>query len=217
MRFVKSLLVFMSIMLIVGSAGAEMKKAKHMLEIDDPADDVRSGDHPGKDVVKVILSTDGKNLDIAVMLKKDAKFYLDGHMAGDVVVVYLDTDNNKETGGKPFRHLSPGFEYFIKVGACIEYEGGGTACSGALTGSKATNFFSTYALYKYTEDNKKERISEPFNWKDRGKDIKSNRIEVSLSYSKLNLSPGQSIRISIEEKDANFKNRYMPDVLLTLK
>ncbi len=218
MKFVRGLLLFMSIMLIFGSAGADMKKAKHKVEIDDPAGDVKTGDHPGKDVIKVILATDGKKLDITVVLKERVKFYLDGHMAGKVVEVYLDTDNNKETGDKLFGVDLSGFEYQIDVGACIEY-GENFACGGRFTGAKATNFCSTYDLFKIAKDKIFERISETSNWKTRGKDIKGNRVEVSLLYSMMNLSSGQSVRITIKESDfsGSFKVAYMPEVLLTLK
>ncbi len=169
-------------------------------------------------MVKVILATDGKKLDIAVLLKQDAKFYLDGHMAGDVVKVYLDTDNNKKTGDKLFAMDNPGYEYLIEVGACIDYGSQGTACSGGFGKTKAANFFSTYDLYKLVNGKSKERINETFNWKDRGTDIKGNRVEVSLPYSMMNLASGQSVRIVINEVDSGFSEEsYIRDVLLTLK
>lgn len=216
MKLVKGLLVFMGIILITGAAEADMKKAKHIVEIDDPAGDVKSGEHPGKDVVKIILATDGKKIDITVVLKEDAKFYLDGHRAGEIVNVYLNTDSNNETGGKPFGIDLSGFEYKIYVNACIEYGEVGVTCGGAFTGVQATNFFSSYDLFK---TNNMERISEPFNWKTRGKDIKDNRVEISIPYSMMNLSSGQTVQVLIEEKDSSgsLKEGFMPDVLLTLK
>jgi len=201
-------------------SSGEIMTATDRVEMEDKAGDVRdNGDNPGKDVVKVILDTDGKNLTISVQLAEEAKVYLDGHQAGDVVEVIIDADNNTETGGKPFFYEgSGGFDFEIEVGACIEYEGGGMACSGALTGSKATNFFSTYALSKYTEESNTERISEPFEWKSRGKDIKGNTVEVTLGYDLMNLKSGQQLRIAVKENDdSTFKKEYLPEVLLTIK
>jgi hypothetical protein len=189
------------------------------VELEDAAGDVRdSGDSPGKDVVRVILDTDGENLNIAVVLAKEAKFYLDGHMAGDVIDVILDTDNDQATGGKPFFYERPGFEYQIQVGACIEYENGGIACSGALRDVKAVNFFSTYSLHRFTEGSETEQVSESFNWKARGRDIQGDRVEVSVPYAQMGLQAGQSIRLAVKERDdSTFKKEYLPEVLLTIK
>jgi len=197
----------------------QIQKATHTVELEDAAGDVNdSGDSPGKDVVKVILDTDGENLNIAVVLAKEAKFYLEGHMAGDVIDVILDTDNDQATGGKPFFYDKPGFEYQIQVGACIEYENGGIACSGALRDVKAVNFFSTYALHRFTEGSNTEQVSESFNWKARGRDIQGDRIEVSVPYAQMGLQAGQPIRLAVKERaDSTFKKEYLPEVLLTIK
>jgi hypothetical protein len=189
------------------------------VELSDAAGDVQArGDDPGKDVVKVILDTDGKNLNVTVVLAEEAVFYLKGHQAGDVIEVMLDVDSKESTGGKPFFYPKSGFEFQIEVGACIEYENGGMACSGGLQNVKEINYFSTYALQKFTGGSDMELISEPFNWKDRGKDIQGNRIEVSIPYAAMQLAPGQSVRIAVKENDdATFKEEYLPEVLLTLK
>lgn len=211
-------ILVMLLMAVSLSFAEEIQTAEHKVALVDAAGDVRDGDNPGKDVVKVILDSDGTNLTISVVLAKEAKFYLDGHMAGDVIEVILDTDNNPATGGKPFFYPNPGFEFLVEVGACIEYEEGGMACSGALTGSKAINFFSTYSLDKYMKDNKTEQISETFNWKDRGKDIQGNTVEVTLPYALMNLKSGQKVRLAVKEcDDSTFKEEYLPEVLLTLK
>ncbi len=218
MKRINFFMVCALLVMVPGMMAQEIRTAEHSVVLEDAAGDVTDGDHPGKDVVKVILDTDGTDLNITVVLAKEAKFYLDGHMAGDVIDLILDADNNKATGGKPFFYETPGFEFLIEVGACIEYEDGGMACSGALRGSKATNYFSTYSLEKYIEEDKKERISEAFNWKARGKDIQGNSIKVSVPYSQMNLSPGQKVRFAVKERDdSTFKKEYLPEVLLTIK
>jgi hypothetical protein len=218
----KQFLCFCAVFVLVlwaGNVHAQIQEATHKVEFSDAADDVRAnGDSPGKDVVKVILDTDGKNLNIAVILAKEAVFYLKGHQAGDVIEVILDVDTNESTGGKPFFYEKSGFEFQIEVGTCIEYENGGMACSGGLQNAKEINYFSTYALQKFTEGSETELISEPFNWKDRGKDIQGNRVEVTIPYATMQLSPGQSIRLAVKENDdATFKKEYLPEVLLTIK
>jgi len=199
-------------------AVAEIQKAEHNAVLTDPANDVREGTDPGKDVVKVLIDSDGTNLTITTVLAKEAKYYLKGHTAGDVIRLNLDTDNDTTTGGKPFLYDTPGFEYLIEVGACIEYEGGGVVCAGGMKGAKEVNYFSTYTLKKYTKGSSTERISEAFHWKDRGMDIKGKNVVVKLPYSLMNLKSGQKVRFAVEEKDdASFKKKYMPEVLLTLK
>ncbi len=207
------------LVLWAGNVHAQIQEAIHRVELSDAADDVRdSGDNPGKDVVKVILDTDGTNLNFTVVLAEEAVFYLKGHQAGDVIEVLLDVDSNESTGGKPFFYPKSGFEFQIEVGACIEYENGGMACAGGLQDAKEINYFSTYALQKFTEGSDMDLISEPFNWKDRGKDIQGNMIEVTIPYAAMQLAPGQSVRIAVKENDdATFKEEYLPEVLLTLK
>jgi hypothetical protein len=207
------------LVLWAGNVHAQIQEATHKVELSDAADDVQArGNNPGKDVVKVILDTDGKNLNVTVVLAEEAEFYLKGHQAGDVIEVLLDVDSKESTGGKPVFYPKSGFEFQIEVGACIEYENGGMACSGGLQNTKEINYFSTYALQKFTGGSDMELISEPFNWKDRGKDIQGNRIEVSIPYAAMQLAPGQSVRIAVKENDdATFKEEYLPEVLLTLK
>lgn len=202
-----------------GNVNAQIQKATHTVELTDAADDVQpSGDDPGKDVVKVILDTDGQDLNITVLLAQEAVYYLKGHNAGDVIELILDADNDESTGGKPFFYQKSGFEFKIDVGACIEYENGGLACAGGLRDVKEVNYFSTYAVNKYTEGQDTELITEMFNWKDRGKDIQGNRVEVSIPYAIMQLSPGQAVRLAVKEcDDATFKEEYLPEVLLTIK
>jgi hypothetical protein len=218
-KFIMLGVLGVTIIMLASAFAVQIQKATHTVELEDAAGDVNdSGDSPGKDVIKVILDTDGENVNIAVVLAKEAKFYLDGHMAGDVIDVILDTDNDQATGGKPFFYEKSGFEYKIQVGACIEYEGGGVACSGALRDTKALNFFSTYALHKFTEGSDTEQVSESFNWKSRGRDIQGNRVEVSVPYAQMELQSGQSIRLAVKERaDSTFKKEYLPEVLLTIK
>jgi hypothetical protein len=137
---------------VLGADEAALK-----VEIDDPAGDAQGSDkHPGKDVVKTVLSSDGTQLLVDVTLAKDARCYLDGHHAGDVVRLEIDTDRDLATGGKLLFGRKPGFDMEIKVRACITYESG-EACAGSLGGTPAKAFFSSIDVGRYAQD-------EPF-WK----------------------------------------------------
>ena len=215
-----AILLLLGMCVLSADLSGEMITATHTVTQTDPAEDVRdSGDDPGKDMVKIVIDTDGTNMNITVVLDKEAKYYLDGHQAGDVVDVIIDADCNSKTGGKPFFYQGDGgFDLRIEVGMCIEYANGGTACAGALGKTKAINFFSTYDLDKYTQGTNTEDISETFNWKDRGKDIQGANVEVSVPYALMKLSPGQKIRLAVKERDdATFKKEYLPEVLLTVR
>ena len=103
MKMLRCLLVLVYIIMLPGIISAEIMEANYTVTQEDPAGDViNNGDNPGKDVVKVTVDTDGTNMNIIVVLAKEAKFYLDGHQAGDVINVIIDADNKSETGGKPF-------------------------------------------------------------------------------------------------------------------
>ncbi len=213
-------LLILGILLLPAGLRGEILTATHTVTQADPAGDVSdSGDDPGKDIVEVTVETDGKQMNITIVLDREAKYYLEGHQAGDVADVIIDADNNCKTGGKPFFYQGEGgFDYQIQVGMCIEYENGGIACAGALNNVKAVNFFSTYDLDRFAEGDKMEDISETFNWKDRGKDIQGASVEVSIPYDLMKLSPGQKIRLAVKERDdATFKEEYLPEVLLTVK
>ena len=91
------------------------------------------GDEPGKDVVKVVLKSDGKNLHVTAHLKENIAYYLKEHMAGNVITLHFDTDNDATTGGKPFWGKKAGFEYLVSLVSCIQYKDGGLACMGSVS------------------------------------------------------------------------------------
>jgi hypothetical protein len=205
--------------LIADSTRAEIRQEMHSAELTDAVGDVRTdGDNPGKDVARVVLDSDGESLGITAILAEPVVNYLAGYQAGDVITVLLDVDNDQTTGGKPFFYETPGFEFEIDVGACIEYEGGGMACAGGLGGAAEIGYFSTYSLKKYTDESNTELVSDPFNWKDRGVTIEGERVKVSIPYASMGLEAGQTVRLTVKERDdATFKQEYLPEVLLTLK
>ncbi len=110
---VPCLLVFVSQLSFAG-----VINARHSVELKDAIGDVRNDDGPGKDIVKVIINSDAKNLHITAVLKENASYYLK-QTAGYVMRLHFDTDNNPKTGGKPFWSKKSGFEYQVGLTACI--------------------------------------------------------------------------------------------------
>ncbi len=217
----KRIFAFVSLMLMFGASfvHAESLKAKHSITLIDAEGDVKEqhGGHPGKDVVKLVIKSDGKNMQVAVSLKKDIAHYLEGHLAGGVLTVNFDTDNNAKTGGKTFWGGKTGFEYEVSLLTCIKYERG-EACGGGLK-KPSVGFFATIDTKKYTQQGKTDTkdIHDIF-WKSPRKDIKGNKAVFTIPYSEIGAASGKTVRIVIRESDSSFDEKsFFPDILFTLK
>jgi hypothetical protein len=197
---------------------AQVQKAMHAVEWTDPAGDVKphntsSGEVPGLDVVKLALASDGTKLTITATLKGP----MSGDFASDVVDVYLDTDNNPKTGYATFWSNKPGFELLAKLAACVRYEDGGSACSGALKGAKVKGYYATATLDRFTTDGvNPEKVIGAFDAP--GVPFQGAVLSASLSYKDLGVKPGQAIRIVARETDGpSDETADFREVILTLK
>jgi len=185
-------------------------------QLEDAQGDVRNLSDPGKDVIKVSIKSDGKNLDVVVTLKDDIKHYLEGHKAGAVIQLHFDMDNNPESGGKIFWTKNAGFEYVVSLRSCIRYKNG-EACVGGL-GGPSTGFFSSYATKQYKQGDTSADDIHEFMWKSPREDILGNIVKTKIPYAEIGAASGQTIRIVIEEKDSDDpKESYSPDIIFKLK
>ncbi len=215
-RITLLLVLIIGMFFIANPAGAESIKATHFVELKDAQGDVRNLSDPGKDVVKVSIKSDGKHLDVTVTLKDDIKHYLEGHMAGAVIQIHFDTDNNPNTGGKIFWTKNTGFEYVISLRSCIRYKNG-EACVGGL-GGPSTGFFSSYATKQYNQGETSTKNIHDLMWKSPREDITGNIVKTKIPYTEIGAAPGQTVRMVIEEKDSrNPKEGYSPDIIFILK
>jgi hypothetical protein len=210
------------------ASGAEIKKAVGSIELTDPAGDIKpisssSGKVPGFDVVKLAISSDGKQLKIGATLKDPP-----GSFASDVVRLYIDTDNNPKTGATPmfFKELT-GFEFQAWLHACADYANGGSACSGGMD-SKVKLHFGAINLerYKGTDQFGNVKTDTVVDSMGFGKRKASSRIPIeaklvqaTLDYADLGVMPGQTIRIISQESCADIVERssLFPEIHLTLK
>ncbi len=203
--------------LIAGSAFSQVLLGKHQIELEDPAGDVRDEDgKPGKDVVKVSITSDGEKLRVVAELKEKASFYLMNQMAGPVIEMHFNTDNNERTGGIAFwGQKKTGYEYQVNLVACIRYTNG-MACLGAIEG-KIEGFCSSYSIYQYEQDKKMPKsINDAIH--STQKDITGNQVEISLPYSLIGIKPGGRMRIAIRECDSSFDDQsYFPPVFFMIK
>lgn len=223
----KRLLVFSAVLAasfaLVFCALAEVKKGKHSIELSDPVGDVknRGGAH-GKDVVKLAIVSNGKQIDFIATLKEPPGTY-----ASPVVEIFFDTDNNPDTGAKLWfsdGKMGLGYDYVSKLKSCIKYDNGVTACAGQSK-ARVVDRFGVMDLYRYKihkGKKKKVRVVASMGSKRQktGKrtPVTGKVVKGVLNYGDLKVKSGQTIRILVWEKDAQIKKPALfPEVLLTLK
>ncbi len=197
----------------LSASGAEVKKAAGEFTFDDPTGDVQpmsssSGEHPGRDVVKLRVVSDGSSLTIAANLATG----ISGTFANDVVQLFVDKDNDASTGSEANWAKVSGFEWKVELLVCIEYENGGTACVGGA-GDKAVAY---YAVLKVTDTATGQALTSV--WDLPQTPIQENIVESKVSYDELGVQSGQTIRIFARESSGAYDaDSYFPEVALTLK
>jgi len=214
----KSIILLLCLIFVVSTYSADRVAGRHKIELSDPVGDVQPNDgKPGKDVVRVSIVSDGENLHITAELKEPVATYLMEQMAGPVIEMHFDTDNNAATGGVAFWGKDKkGFEYQVDLVACIKYESGGLACLGSA-GSDIDGFVSSYKLYQYEQD-KKSPKSLNSSLDSTQKDITGKEVEITLPYSLLGIQSGTRMMISIRESDSTFDDAsYFPQVYFIVK
>lgn len=218
MRKSQMVLIVALFLLLPCTVMAEAVSARHSVELKDSSGDVRNvGGDPGKDVVKVKITSDGKGLQVSVSLKKNIAYYLKGHKAGNLVQLYFDTDNDASTGGKPFWGDNKGFEYLVSVRTCIAYKGGGEACVGGLS-LAPEGHFSSYEVETIGQGTNSAKNTHDAFWKSPRTDIKSDTVVATIPYSEIGVASGQTIRIAVREYDSTFDQKsFFPDIILILK
>lgn len=214
----KYVMMLTVLVLISQNVFTQIVTGRHEVELEDPVGDVlENKGKPGKDVVKVSIISDGENLHIAAELKEKVEFYLKDQMAGPVIEMHFNTDNNNTTGGIAFwGKEKKGFEYQVDLVACIKYENGGLACLGSL-GDKIEGFCSSYKINEYEQDKKMPKnINSTLN--STQKDITGKKVEIILPYSEIGIASGDRIRIAIRESDSSFDDKsYFPEVFFIVK
>lgn len=209
--------VLLSVCFIFSQASKPVATA----DLTDPAGDLR--DKAGKDIVKVSLSSDGKNIKAAVTLKDDISKSISESESkvlmapGEVLEMYFDTDSKDTTGGKPMWGDKKGFEFGSTLMGCIEYEGGSSACMGG-GGTKIKSLFTVTETIKFTKTGESASDSLDHFWDLPKVTLQGNKIEGAVPYQKIGVKSGQTIRVVLRESDGGFDDKsYFPDVSLTLK
>jgi hypothetical protein len=206
----------LTLAVLVGTLSAsatELSKASGEVTLDDPTGDVQamsssSGEHPGRDVVKLRIASDGTDLTIAATLAAE----ISGTFANDVIQLYVDKDNDVSTGAAATWTQKTGFEWNVELLACIEYESGGEACVGGA-GNKATAY---YSVAKVTDTASGQALQSV--WVLPKTTIQGSVVESKVSYADLGVESGQTIRLCARESNGAYdESSYFPEVAFTLK
>jgi hypothetical protein len=216
------------------AAGARVTSVDGRAELTDPAGDVKpivyrqsvgSGPekevkYPGFDVVKLVVSSDGKAITFAATLTAPP-----ANAAHEVIEFYIDADNNPKTGViHPDSSLLTGVEFHGALEACLDHELFGTSC--ATTDPKPSGYTGVVTLEKYGRDwpftdtlidlPAAGKVKEP-----QKTPIKGPVVQANVGYASMGLKSGQTIRLVAREHSAgtveNKGQGYMPEILVTLK
>jgi hypothetical protein len=200
----------------LGFAGAA--ESQLAVELTDPAGDVREpAGEANKDLVKLSLTSDGKQLLIVATFKDDLARSLAGKSAGNVIRVYVDTDNKPATGGKATWSDKSGFEYVVEVRACIKYDSG-EACQGALTGPKMTSLFSRWVVKKHSPPGDNFNATHDLMWDSPSAVVSGKVVQAAIPYAEIGAQTGQALRLVVREEDGPFDgSALLPDATLKLK
>lgn len=202
----------------------EVKKVTGHVEFTDPAGDVQpihssSGDYPGLDVVSLAIASDGKQITFTATLKDPP-----GSFASEVLTVYIDIDNNPATGIKMTYPELEGFEYKAELDACADYSDKSSACVGGSSKAKPTRHWAAINLDRYKGKGEYDRDTVVDNMGFPGRKasaqvpIPGKVVTGSIDYADLNVKPGQTIRLLVNEASAGGNlDAYFPEIQLKLQ
>jgi hypothetical protein len=198
---------------------AAQTRALPSVELTDPAGDVTTFNGPenARDVVKLSLASDGKEILVAATLAKEEH----GSSAGAVVDLYVDTDGNKATGGKDDYEARTGFDYLASLVVCVEYPQGQKFCRGGMSGTPKLRE-SAVEVRRFKghagDDMGARTLDVVASAMDATKlPIEGRVVRGTIPYASLGLKPGQVVRITAAETSARSSDALFPDVLLSLK
>ncbi len=216
--------VLLATLLLRAPSTAEVRKANGSVELPDVPGDcspIHSSerDYPGLDVVKLALLSDGQHLTVTATLKDPP-----GVFASEVVNLYIDADNNAQTGAELTFPPSSGWEYKGELDACANYADKSSACIGGSP-AKVTNHYAVLALERYKGKGAYDRetvvdsMGFPGTKPAPQMPIAGNIVSASLDYADLKAKSGQLLRIRVEEACGSSAedHGFFPEILLTLE
>lgn len=203
------------------AAPVAAQKAVPAVEWSDPAGDINpgNGEENAHDVVKLSLASDGTRVLVTATLAGDER----STVAGDVVVLYFDTDNKPATGGTT-DFAQPGFEYAVRLSVCLSYDGKDiAACAGGAEGQVPKTRHARAVVEKFI--GKAGQDLRPYDTLEMVLDgfgpatapLAGRVLAVEIPYAKLRVKPGQLVRVLVREGDQYSAEGFFPETRLVLK
>lgn len=222
------------IVLVLSAIGlaAQAKRATGSIELTDPAGDVvpvqtSDGAKPGLDIVKLSITSDGKQISFATTLASAPG------VGSGFLELYFDTDRSAKTGMTLLNPQIGGFDLGGELDACASYNDSSSSCiSGRGTIDKKARVTRRYAmlsLNRYKGKNEADGVERIVEWMGFTPTIRAPEVPIvgsvvqaSLDYTSLKVKSGQTIRILARESDAGATQvgemrGFFPEILLTLK
>lgn len=219
--------------LIVGlalSAIGLAAQAPGSIELTDPAGDVdpvqtSDGAKPGLDIIKLSITSDGKQISFATTLAGAPG------VGSGFLELYFDTDRSTETGVTLLNPEIGGFDLEGELDACAAYDDSSSSCFGRPMADKAkvTRRYAMLRLHRYKGKGESDgfvRIVEQYATAPTIEapqvPIAGTLVQGTLDYTSLKVKSGQIIRILARESDSGVTpvgemQGFFPEILLTLE
>lgn len=195
------------------------------IELEDPAGDMgmisTSGEpRPPLDLVGLRIKTDGEQVTVTATLAKEP-----GSFADTAVELYIDADNDPETGLGESSISPAGFDYQLDVQLCMRYDNGASACAGG-TDRTVTERWAAVELKRFEADHPYGQKTDLIGTLFAGELRKSERwpvegleVQASILYSDIGVASGETIRLRARESGGTplHGDGSFPIVLLTLE
>ena len=204
-------LAVVGILAVALSAVAEEAVAQDAVDIAP----IEAGDTEEIDPKGVAVTSDGTHLTLTFDAGQDVEAYLRSHPASSIAEVWLDTDLDTATGGKPFFSDVGGFDFAAqRVFVCKAFDGG-HVCAGDATDVEFTEFFSSYSPQLWDPAIEDFADVLELGWEGGRETIEGNHVTVRIPYEEFDGMAGQTVRLLIIA--SSYGGSMFPEVQLALR
>ena len=225
-----------SLILVLGVSAiglaAPAKGPTGSVELTDPAGDVHpvetsDGKKPGLDIIKLSITSDGKQISFATTLAGAPG------VGSGFLELYFDTDRSAKTGMSLLNPKIGGFDLGGQLDACASYNDSSSSCisvHGTIDKkAKVTRRYALLSLKSYKGRDESDGVVRIVDWMGFPPAIRAPEVPIvgsvvsaSLDYTSLKVKSGQTIRILARESDSGTSpvgelTGFFPEILLTLK
>lgn len=172
------------------------------IAITDEVDDVTGFSNCAHDIKEIYAKTTPGYLILKAVTSTNILKCLEAsNTAGPIMEVYIDSDNDTSTGQKTLRAQKPGFEFYVKLLAGIDYGNHGSILEGRIRRSEAIDHFASHYVGNCQENPlcSSTVINSFDDTTIKNSKLGENFIAVRIPIDKLQLGPGQKIRLIFRE------------------